>query len=385
MDELGEENRIPIINVDEGDVYVLFGFPIAGLLLAGLVGSDTLVLPFVLTGIVLGVAAVYASPSHLAASTWLADVYRYYCKRPRFTYSAPDHAATDEATDATHNEGGLINYTPFTPDERTQDLTNIERAWPGAGTIQRTDRTMEAFLEVDPGNMDFAMSGDWAHVQEVAGEFANKELDYSLKFHATTRSFPVENLITQIDARLGDEDVANNPVFQELLTEYREQRPRELEGTQQIRYFIGVQVTPMDVYNRYRDEQLWEIDTLVVGAVLEHRPNDPHGRLEGGIGVKPDDCCLGLWYPNADGRPTDPLPEVFECRRRVSDRVEPVVLVTLAVDVRLGIAIVGHGSSNSLNNGSSSRTSSSRTWTRCTARSPASFTQSRSLTETSPS
>ncbi|MDR5673559.1 hypothetical protein RH858_10455 [Halalkaliarchaeum sp. AArc-GB] len=254
MDELGEENRIPIVNVDEGDVYVLFGFPIAGLLLAGLVGSDTLVLPFVLTGIILGVAAVYASPSHLAASTWLADVYRYYCKRPRFTYSAPDHATTDEATDTTRNEGGLINYTPFTPDERTQDLTNIERAWPGAGTIQRTDRTMEAFLEVDPGNMDFAMSGDWAHVQEVAGEFANTELDYSLKFHATTRSFPVEDLLTQIDTRLGDEDVANNPVFQELLTEYREQRPRELEGTQQIRYFIGVQVTPMDVYNRYRDE-----------------------------------------------------------------------------------------------------------------------------------
>jgi hypothetical protein len=102
--------------------------------------------------------------------------------------------------------------------------------------------------------MDFAMSGDWAHVQEVAGEFANKELDYSLKVHATTRSFPVEDLITQIETRLGDEDVANNPVFQKLLMEYRKQRPRELEETQQIRYFIGVQVTPMDVYSRYRDE-----------------------------------------------------------------------------------------------------------------------------------
>ena len=255
MDELGEANRIPIVNVDEGDVYVLFGFPITGLLLAGIVGSDTLVLPFVLTGIVLGVAAVYASPAHLAASTWLGDVYRYYCKRPRFTFSAPADTDDVERSDSTRNRGGLINYTPFAPDERTQDLTNIERAWPGAGAVQRQDRTMEAFLEIDPGNMDFAMSGDWAQIQEAAGEFANKELDHSLKFHATTRSFPVEDLVTQIETRLGDEDVTANPVFEELLTEYREQRPRELDGTQQIRYFIGVQVTPMDVYNRYRDER----------------------------------------------------------------------------------------------------------------------------------
>jgi len=252
MDELGEENCIPIINVNEGDVYVLLGFPISGLLFAGLIGSDTLVFPLVLAGIVLGVATVYASPTHLSASTWLSDVYRYYCKRPRITYNAPVEASQD--TDTKRTEGGLVNYTPFTPDERTQDHTNIERAWPGAGTIQRSDRTMEAFVEIDPGNMDFAMSGDWATIQRSASEFANKELDYSLKFHATTRSFPVEDLIKQIDTRLNDEDVAANPIFEELLTEYRDQRPRELEGTQQIRYFIGVQVTPLEVYNRYQDE-----------------------------------------------------------------------------------------------------------------------------------
>lgn len=250
MGSLGEENRIPIVNVDEGDVYVLFGFPIAGLLLSGLTGIDRLVFPAVLVGLALGVATVYASPSHLSAATWLGDVYRYYCKRPRFTYSA---AADGETT--ANTDGGLVNYTPFTPDERTQDLTNIERAWPGAGAIQRTDRTMEAFLELDPGNMDFAMSGDWAELQEKAGEFANTELDYNLTFHATTRSFPADELVTQIETRLDDEDVASNPVFEELLAEYRDRRPDELEGTQQIRYFVGVEVTPLEVYNRYRDEQ----------------------------------------------------------------------------------------------------------------------------------
>nr|WP_321169711.1 hypothetical protein [Halobaculum salinum] len=48
MDAIGEESRLPIINVREGDVYVLIGFPTAGLLLGGLTGIDVLVLPLVL-------------------------------------------------------------------------------------------------------------------------------------------------------------------------------------------------------------------------------------------------------------------------------------------------------------------------------------------------
>ncbi|RQG95540.1 hypothetical protein [Natrarchaeobius chitinivorans] len=256
LGELGEENRIPIVNVDEGDVYVLLGFPITGLLIGGFSGVDALVFPLVLAGMMLGVASVYASPSQLSAAMWLTDVFRHYCRRPRVTYNVPETNESDSShSNSTKNEGGLINYTPFAPDERTQDLTNIERAWPGEGAVQRTDGSMEAFLEVDPGNMDFAMSGDWAHVQNVAAEFANKELDYNLKFHATTRSFPVEGLITQIDERLEDEDVSDNPIFEELLAEYRKQRPQELDGAQQLRYFIGVQVNPLEVYNRYRDEQ----------------------------------------------------------------------------------------------------------------------------------
>ncbi|MFP9193888.1 hypothetical protein [Natronosalvus vescus] len=251
MDELGEQNRIPLLNIAEGDVYVLLGFPIVGLLVGGFTGLDGVVLPFVLLGVIVGTAIVYASPSHLPASTWLADVYRYYCKRPRFTYSSE----TAEESAASTTEGGLVSYTPFQPDERTQDLTSIERAWPGAGAIERSDGAMEAFLEIDPGNMDFAMSGDWAQIQRLGEEFANRELDFPLTFHATTRPFPVETLIDQIDDRLTDEDVEQNPVFEALLEEYREKRPRELAGTHQLRFFIGVEVAPLEVYNRYQDER----------------------------------------------------------------------------------------------------------------------------------
>nr|WP_267644151.1 hypothetical protein [Haloarchaeobius amylolyticus] len=254
MDEFGEESHIPYLNIEEGDVGVLIAFPILGLFAAGFLGIESLALPLVATGLGFGAAVIYVTPSHLNAWTWLSDVYRYL-KRPRTTLSAP---AAEESVDSplARNEGGLANYTPFKPDERTQDLTHVERAWPGAGAIQRSDGAMEAFIELRPGNMDFAMSTDWAQLQEAGADFANKELDAKLKFHATTRSFPVDRIVENIEDRLTDEDVTQNPVFRELLEEYRETRPREMRdrGTQQLRYYLGVEVSPLEVYNRHQDE-----------------------------------------------------------------------------------------------------------------------------------
>ena len=255
MDAIGEESRLPIFNVREGDVYVLVGFPIVGLLVGGLTGVDVLILPLVLFGLVAGVATVVASPSHLPATMWLSDVTRYYLARPSRTVAAPG-PKHERRLDTTHRtDGGMIQYSPFTPNEHTQDLTNLERAWPGAGAVERSDGTMVGMLELDPANMDFAMSGDWAARQAVAERFANNELEFPLTLHVTTRPFPMEQLVEQIDDRLTDDDVKENPVFRDLLEEYREQRPDELAGLQHVRYFLGVEVTPFEVYNRHSEER----------------------------------------------------------------------------------------------------------------------------------
>jgi hypothetical protein len=108
MDELGEEQRIPLFNVKQGNVGVLFGFPIAGLLLGSLI-SHALVLPLILVGVTLGVATTYAAPPHLTAWTWLRDTTHHYLFRPRMTLSQPADAAHDST------EGGLVQYTPFYP------------------------------------------------------------------------------------------------------------------------------------------------------------------------------------------------------------------------------------------------------------------------------
>jgi hypothetical protein len=210
---------------------------------------EFLVLPLAAFGFAFGTAVVYATPSELTAWSWLQDVFRFYMKRPRVTHN---HSAEG---DHSTTEGGFVQYSPFTVDERIRDLTNVERAWIGSGAVERSDGTMEGFLELQPANMDFAMSGDWQAIQEMGQEFANTELDFRLTFHATTRSFPFERLVDRMEDRLSDPDVCGNEVFSELIEEYREQRPTELAETNQIHYYLGVEVDRYEVYNRFDREK----------------------------------------------------------------------------------------------------------------------------------
>lgn len=245
MDRIGEDTRIPVVNVREGDVGVLLGFPLGGLLVGSLAGIESLAIGLLVAGSTVGVAVVYAAPPHLTAWDWLANVARYVLLRPRITHSYRP------ANESPSTEGGVARYAPFAVEESTQELTGIEQAWPGVHAIERTDGTMVAFLELDPANMDFAMADDWAAVQETAAEFANNDLEFPLTLHATTQSFPVERLVRQLDDRLTDDDVSANPVFGELITEYRNHRPADLSDTQQLHFYLGIEVDRIEVYQRY--------------------------------------------------------------------------------------------------------------------------------------
>ena len=239
MTQFGEARRIPLVNVREGDFGVLLGFPIAGLLTGSLLWNP-LVLPLTLVGVVAGVTTVYAAPRHRTAWGWLKDVGRYTLMRPRYTLSRPE-GATHEGTDATRT------YSPFIPDERTQDLTNVARAWPGTGVIEREDGALEAFIEVTPANMDFAMSGDWEAVQQAGERFANGSVRFPLTIHTTTRAFPGKQLVERLTERRADPDVVENDAFAALLAEYRERRPAELADTRQHGYYLGVSVHQSDL------------------------------------------------------------------------------------------------------------------------------------------
>jgi hypothetical protein len=256
MAEFGERRRIPVLNIEEGDASILIAGPILGLILGSLLGGGILLVPLMAAGLCLGALTVYAAPSHLTALAWLRAVLRYALVRPRVTRSH----STAESPAAT---GARLGWTPLVSDETTVEMTGIERVWvaatkddtsTGPGAIQRADGVMQAFIEIRPSNMDFAMSGDWATVHSIAEHFVNTEVDFPLTFHATTRAFPVETMVERIDARLCDADVQASPVLHSLLSEYRERRPRDLAGRQELRYYLGVEVTHLNVYTRYEQE-----------------------------------------------------------------------------------------------------------------------------------
>ncbi|MFC7070522.1 hypothetical protein [Halobaculum lipolyticum] len=234
------------MNVREGDFGVLLGFPIAGLLIGSALWNP-LVFPLTLLGVVVGVATVYAAPSHRTAWGWLKDVGRYYLRRPQYTLSRPEKASHDGIS-------GSRSYSPFIPDERTQDLTNVTRAWPGTGVIEREDGALEAVIEVTPANMDFAMSGDWEAVQRAGERFANGSLRFPLTVHTTTQAFPGKQLVERLTERRDDPDVVENDAFGALLTEYRERRPAELADTRQHQYYLGVTVRPSDLTRTHAGE-----------------------------------------------------------------------------------------------------------------------------------
>lgn len=261
MDALGGDRRLPIIGIDERDLYVLVSFPIAGLVGGAALGVEALVLPLVCLGLAIGVAVVYAAPRQLPASTWLLDVARFFLRRPRV--SLHDGVAGDTSPD-----GGVPR--PFVVDEQTQELTALKRAWPGHGAIERTDGTMEAFVEITPGNMDFAMADDWATRQAVAEAFADQELTFRLTLYTTTEPYPAATLVEQLDARLASSAVSANESLRALIAAYRDQRPAELADTNRIRYFVGVEVAPFEVYERHPDERTpaERLSTLPVVGVL---------------------------------------------------------------------------------------------------------------------
>lgn len=238
---LDDQRRIPILGVQEGDLGVVLGFPIGGLIVGSLL-SPALAVPLPVLGLGIGVTVVTATPSHLTAWTWLRDVSRHYLCRPSVTLSRPAGASHEATT------GGLVQRTPFTPGERTQELTSIRRAWPGTAAVEREDGSLEAFLELQPANMDFAMSGDWQAVQKAGETFANAELSFPLTLHVTTRSFPAEQLIDHLDDRLDDPALPDDGPFAELIAEYRDRRPAELADSNEIRYYLGVEVSPLDVH-----------------------------------------------------------------------------------------------------------------------------------------
>jgi len=271
VDRIGEENRVPYFGIRSSDVWFIGGTAVAALTVALLAGLTLGAL--VAAGVMLGVGVylLYVTPDHTKIAAWVKNMWRYL-KRPSVTHSAPAGAPADE-----RNAGGLLNRTPFQPDERTEELTGIRRAWVGDGAVLRRDGRLEGALEIAPGNMDFAPWTEWRDIQQTCQEYANKHTHSELKLHITTQEFGLDSLTDRLEQQLEDPMIQSRPTLAALLHEYRQRRPRQMreQGLQQHRIFLFVTVSAKEIEETHVAESTPAEKTAkipVLGRLVEALP-----------------------------------------------------------------------------------------------------------------
>lgn len=275
MDRIGVEDQVGLFGWVRGDAYAAGGGFLIGLVTTTILFNGIWVVAGGPIGIFIGGLAVKASPSHVDTVTWLKDITSYVLA-PNRIYTASAYADSEA-----RNEGGLKNLTPFKPDTRTEDLTGIERAWPGANAVLRSDGLIEGVIELHPPNMDFASTSETRTLQAECKRFANEELvsHEEAKLHMTTEPFEIESLQNRLEDRLTDADVRERPVFQEMIRELKDHRPDQLksEGTQQIRFFFVVTISPWEAQTKYEGEPTPEeklSTTPIVGPIVRRLTDD---------------------------------------------------------------------------------------------------------------
>lgn len=249
-------NKMPVLGIAWSDGYVSLVLGIVGVFVGatfGVGGFNSLLAGGI--GVGIGLLLVYLSPSTSTVSTseWLIDGVQYLLGPSRI------YSASATADSSVRNEGGLKNKTPFAPDSRTEDYVGIERAWTDSGVILRADGRMEAALEIDAPNMQFATDDDWTRHQ-TQGKRAANDLFVSypeVKLYTTTEPFDMEAIINDLEDRLTDPDIQHRDVFRELIREYKEHRPRELQdrGIQRIRTFLIVTVEADQAATEYSGDR----------------------------------------------------------------------------------------------------------------------------------
>jgi len=248
INEEGVENRIPLLGWRQSDALFVTVITVLGFIF----GLDHGVLWVVTTGgcLVGSVLIVYAKPKSLNIYE-AGKISVEYLLKPRIIRSASKSSDPD-----VRNEGGLLDKTPFKPEERSQDLTNTHLIFPGESAILSEDGRMERMIEIHGDSMDFAPSEVWAARQEIGQELANRVDADRFKIYLTTRSFSFGEIVDRLEGRLDDPDIKSSPAARSLLEDYYEKRPKRMEeqNLQEPHFYLLISVAKTDVSIGYTDE-----------------------------------------------------------------------------------------------------------------------------------
>ncbi|MDY6778971.1 MAG: hypothetical protein SV760_00155 [Halobacteria archaeon] len=192
--------------------------------------------------LILGAIIIYATPDHLTSSEWLQS-YVHYIRRPKDVI----HVRYD--FDSVREQKDFPESDFLELDERTQDLIDIERILKNQDAIERTDGRIIGAVRVEPANMALTTNERWADNVGAFTDFLNNSVEWPLQIYSTTTEFPVERYVNHRKDRLRDDDVKENPIFEDLIEYWLDWYPQELEmrGTNLREYYIIVPVGPDEI------------------------------------------------------------------------------------------------------------------------------------------
>ncbi|RLM94335.1 hypothetical protein [Haloarcula sp. Atlit-7R] len=245
IDSLDKPDKITFLgwqtSFETADIAVGLGLPLMVFLFLTI--NDVSVMftaPIVLFVATCSLTLIFAAPSYLNVSEYLSTL-RFYFKRK----GVVDNTSTESVPDDI--EDGLLRE--FKADETTREMTQIKRFYPNAHVVERTDGNYLAALRIEAPNRDFDSADDFASLAMDIGEQANKNVDFYFQFYVTTRPFPIEDYISELEARLDDEDIQTKPIMEAILKEKIERRPEDLKqrGTEIPHYYLICKVSPRDI------------------------------------------------------------------------------------------------------------------------------------------
>ncbi|WP_135820857.1 hypothetical protein [Halostella litorea] len=133
--------------------------------------------------------------------------------------------------------------------DAAKGYTAIERVHSDQQALERTDGALVGLIQVSGPTMALATDEQWREQAEAFQDLLNTVVEFPIQIYSTTQPFPVSEYLSHYEARLSDDDVADNSQLQALIEHYVAWYRRDLEDRRMtIRdHYVVVPVIPAEV------------------------------------------------------------------------------------------------------------------------------------------
>lgn len=241
--------------------------------------QEQITLPAMLIGLIAGGVLIAITPEHLSTREWLESIFHHIFRPKRVEHVSISSGVAREQKD-------MVTETKiYQMEQRTQEITRLEKIHRNGGAIERDDRVMVGAIKVDPANMALANNRRWQSMVSEWEGYLNNSVEYPLQIYATSRPFPVEDYINHYQGRINDPDITNRPILQELLSNFLDWYPEYLswQGTNQREYYVIVPVSSDELIGADSDEEspLEKLSKLpLIGGIFKSQIDSGSGRSD---------------------------------------------------------------------------------------------------------